>query len=306
MRTPRELQQLFSQGVNISQLLRGERSLGQNTSDIIEVAYELQSGSYVADMSIAENAHHKQQYSDTLAEVILSLCTPTSILEAGVGEATILSGVLKKLGMIPHYGFDISWSRLAFARQWLQSQGQKNSILCTGDLKQIPFADNSIDVVFTSHAIEPNGGYESEILQELFRVTRRYLVLLEPGYEFASAEGQKRMESHGYCRNLPAIARNLGYEVLINEPFTLSINPDNPTAITVIRKTVSTELPSHVLACPRFKTPLEKVDGMLFSSEALATYPVLGGIPCLRTENAIASAFFKEMMTTGTPSGSIR
>jgi ubiquinone/menaquinone biosynthesis C-methylase UbiE len=32
--------------------------------------------------------------------------------------------------------------------------------LVVADLFHIPFADNSVDVVYTSHSLEPNGGRE--------------------------------------------------------------------------------------------------------------------------------------------------
>src|SRR5208283_2840477 len=116
-------------------------------------------------------------------------------------------------------GFDLSWSRVAFAKCWLQRQGITKAVLCTGNLLHIPFADNSIDIVYTSHSIESNIGKEEPILRELFRVARKFLILLEPGYELANPEAKKRMDSHGYCRNLPGTAAALGYDVLEHKLF---------------------------------------------------------------------------------------
>ncbi len=105
------------------------------------------------------------------------------------------------------------------------------------------------------------------------------------------------METYGYCRNLKKTASSqIGYDVIEHKLFSFTANPLNPTALTIIRKNNDIELPSYVLACPKFKTPLEKVGGMLFSPEALVVYPIVGGIPCLRTENGIFASKYQEVI----------
>jgi ubiquinone/menaquinone biosynthesis C-methylase UbiE/uncharacterized protein YbaR (Trm112 family) len=297
MISPRQLQLLYEQGKNITEILRDEKGLQINSTEIIEIAYDLQAGSYIAGMNNPENAVQRRHYSTEIARTIQSLCQPRSILEAGVGEATTLSGVLKHFeGDVTGFGFDLSWSRAAYAKRWLQSQGRHNVTLCVGDLFHIPFGNNSVDIVYTSHSIEPNGGNEEPILRELFRVTRRFLVLLEPCYELANDEARLRMDSHGYCKNLPSIAKNLGYDVLRHEFFTAGATPLNPTAITIIKKDVECPPPTFILACPRSKRVLEETGGMLFSPEALVVYPIVGGIPCLRPENGVFASKYKEMI----------
>lgn len=276
MTTPRELKLLYEQGTNISAYLRREKEVQGNTAEIIEVAYDLQTGSYIDAMQNTIKADHQQNYTAETARIILSLLNPTSILEAGVGEATTLSGVLSHLGCaISSYGFDLSWSRVAFAKRWLRQQNISNTVLCTGNLLHIPFTDNSVDIVYTSHSIEPNRGKEEQILRELFRVAKKYVILLEPCYELADEKARERMNSHGYCKNLYGTARSFGYTVLEHRLFPFISNPLNPTALTIIRKDGDRPASSFVLACPKFKTPLQKIGGMLFSSEALTVYPII-------------------------------
>lgn len=300
MNTPRELKALYGQGKNITQLLREQMGVKRNTDELIELVYDLQTGSYIAAMDIPEKKEIYDMYTAELVSTIRSLCSPASILEAGIGEATTLSYLLNDLGVeVSGFGFDISWSRVAYARRWLHRQGLADTMLCTGNLTRIPFADNSVDLVYTSHSIESNGGNEKPILEELYRVTREFLILLEPGYEFASDEGKRRMDSFGYCRDLKDIALSLGYEVLRHELFSVITKPINPTAITIIRKKRDSVPPAHILACPRFKTPLEKIGNMMFSPEALVVYPIVGGIPCLRIENGILASKYKEIAEVG-------
>jgi ubiquinone/menaquinone biosynthesis C-methylase UbiE len=300
MLTPRQLKTLYEQGKNVSEILREEMEVDHNTKEIIEISYDLQAGSYTKALNEKDVAERKKRYCVEIVKTIRSLCQPQSILEAGVGEATTYSGVLLGLEQqIPGYAFDLSWSRVAYARRWLENAGVMNATLSTGSLLQLPYADNSVDVVYTSHSIEPNGGYEEIILRELYRVAARYVILLEPGYELASNEARERMDSHGYCKNLRGISESLGYDVIEHTLFRVTSNPLNPTALTIIRKSDRISSPDYVLACPKYKTPLEEIGGMMFSAEALVVYPIIAGIPCLRIENGIFASKYGEIMKSG-------
>lgn len=266
----------------------------ENTEQIIETAYDLQSGNYVKALEKPQNHAHKSEYGAAIAREILALTTPGSIVEAGIGEGTTFSFVLNQLDQaVAHaHGFDISWSRIATCRDWLHSNGVDDVFLSLASLLHIPYLDSSFDVVYTSHTIEPNGGNEEPILKELYRVASRYLVLLEPGYELASAESQARMEEHGYCKDLVGIAERLGMRVVKHELFTVSANPLNPTAMTVIEKDADAESAVPRLGCPRFGDPLTNHADSLYSEVSLRAYPKIKGISCLRSgDGIIASAY---------------
>lgn len=296
-----KLKALYKNGTNISAFLRDEMGVSTNNNEIVEIAYDLQTGSYIESMKNSDTVKHKIEYADEISKVVRSLCTPQTILEAGIGEATTLSWVvesLSKFSCFPRfYGFDISCSRIFYARKWLEQQDVTDVSLCTGDLANMPYRDNSIDVVYTSHSIEPNGGNEETILKELYRVAKKYVILLEPGYELSSIEMRKRMDAHGYCKNLKAISESLGYKVLSHKLFPFTVNANNPTAITIIAKDeveTSTHSSTDVYACPKFKTPLKELGGMLYSPEAGLVYPILKGIPCLRIENGVLASKYDE------------
>ena len=74
--------------------------------------------------------------------------------------------------------------------------------LFVADMALLPLADSSVDVVFTSHALEPNHGREEQLLKELLRVARRHLLLFEPSWENADQAVRDRMVQHGYVRDL--------------------------------------------------------------------------------------------------------
>jgi ubiquinone/menaquinone biosynthesis C-methylase UbiE len=252
MPTPRELDALYKKGVNITQLLRDEKNFQKNTSEMIEIAYDLQAGSYTAGVENEENAKINRGYTQGVVDAILQLCKPESILEAGVGEATTLSDVAANIGSgVRSFGFDLSWSRVAYAKHYLKKNSVSNVTLYTGDIFNIPFADNSIDVVYTSHSMEPNGGHEEALLKELFRVSRKFLILLEPAYELSNEDIRQRMDSHGYCKNLKGTAESLGYDVIEHSLFSAQTTTTNPTAITIIKKDSVTDTIPNPFVCPQ-------------------------------------------------------
>src|SRR5262249_39646285 len=151
---------------------------------------------------------------------------------------TTLQKVVSRLNLptgAPILGYDISWSRCHVGRRHLEAHGIKTNLF-VGELEAIPLPECAVDVVFTSHAVEPNYGREAEILSELYRVAGRFLVLFEPCYELASPEARSRMEHHGYCRGLRETAERMGCKVIAHRLIDTPINPLNPTAVMVIEK----------------------------------------------------------------------
>jgi len=282
-----ELKNLYKKDINIINYLKENEDL--RTDEMIEISYDLQAGTYTKNiLSNKDLENYYNDYTKELSEEIKSLCSFSSILEAGVGEATTLANLLDKFNNIKAYGFDISFSRLLYAKKYLDIKKHKNINLCTGNLYDIPFLDNSIDIVYTSHTIEPNGGGEIKILKELYRVTNKYLVLLEPAYEFASEEVKERMDHHGYCKNLKEYAEDLGYNVVKYQLFKYSANQNNPTAILIIEKNNKNIAQLNKFACAKYKTPLVRYNNeYLYSEDSLYLYPIVKGISMLRKENAI-------------------
>ncbi|MBO9153966.1 methyltransferase domain-containing protein [Chitinophaga sp. GCM10012297] len=282
-----KIKEIYDQGGNIIQYLK---SIGKNRANTIEdilISYDFQAGSYIKYLS--DNSEFNQNYSKALATVIDKLGDIGSLMEVGVGEATTLSSLLKNMEKKPAavFGFDISWSRLKFAKGLLSDRNASNATLFTANLFEIPLLDNSIDVVYTSHSIEPNGGREAEALKELYRVAKNYLVLLEPSYEFADDEAKARMEQHGYITALYKTAKELGYNIVEHRLFDHSANPLNPTGLIIIEKKETASGPSG-LVCPISRTALVKHnESLLYSRESFLAYPVIDGIPCLLKENSV-------------------
>jgi uncharacterized protein YbaR (Trm112 family) len=296
--TARQVKELYERDVNILRFFREDLGTERNTVGAIQLAYDLQSGSYIDRLRWdSEHGQRLEGYTEKML-AYLEPCAAESILEAGVGEATVLCPLIRKLAKRPVRvsAFDLSWSRVMYARRYAEQVGGIQPRFFTGDLFQIPAIDGAYDLVYTSHAIEPNHPREREALRELYRVTRRWLVLFEPSYELGGEETRRNIETHGYCRDLPEIARELGYEVVQHDLLDFVHTPRNRTGVLVIRKPDSHGASlEEELACPQCRQGLAAIRGQLYCRECCLIYPVIEGIPCLLAANGILGSKFPEL-----------
>lgn len=260
---------------------------------IIRLAYDMQAGSYVR--AAAEQAERYERWFQQMVESIEPWVPEGSfsLLEVGVGEATTLNGVLSKLKRKPHQslGIDISFARLEVAADFLRRNAQ-SALLAVASLFRMPFSDSSIDVVYTSHSLEPNGGREHEAIAELLRVSRRYVVMVEPDFESAPAAARARMAHHGYVTGLEAAAKSAGAQVVFRENMEFSLNPMNPSGLWVLekdggeqRREADHAAPELAFVCPATGRPLSSSgDGLLVTEDGVS-YPVPMNVPLLTLEN---------------------
>jgi len=293
IRSIKKIKEFFNEGKNIMEFLRSKEGEG-NDWETIMISYDLQAGSYI-DFA-KKNEDYINAYTDSIAKVIMDLCDFKSTMEIGVGEATIMAPLMKKVdpdATRKKFGFDISWSRTRYAKEYSNELGVGADFFIA-NLFSIPLPDNSIDVVYTSHSLEPNGGREKEALTELYRVASKYVVLLEPDYWNADEKGKARMNKNGYIKDLDRHAAELGYMVIEHRPFDVFINPLNPTGLTILKKMGKTEINEPNFICPISHTKLERFDNVFFSEESGLMYPVINELPCLLETNAFLGTHFKK------------
>jgi ubiquinone/menaquinone biosynthesis C-methylase UbiE len=293
----REICALFDRGENIIEWINFREGAERNSATAILYSYDAQAGSYTRQLDDPRHRELRDKLGQHLASILDELA-PDSLLEAGTGEATSLVSILRHLKRKPAHvlGFDLSLSRLLFARKNLVENSSDEIVLFTGSLDRIPLASASIDVALTIHALEPNHGYEEEILAELLRVVRRQLILVEPSYENASAEARARMDRLGYARGIPETLKRLGYAPRV-ERFPYYANPLNESALVIVDKPE----PASRADAPLFVSPISgrkllTRQDCLYCPDDGHAFPVIAGIPCLVVENGVLVSKLDELV----------
>ena len=286
----KKIRKAYENKKNIMSYLRANKLSVKNSSEIILYSYDLQAGSYYASRSNKEYSRIRKKIGEKITDIILQVGAK-SILEAGIGEGNTMAQLCSKnLGTnLTLFGFDISLSRLLYAQKLLR-ESQKKVTLFTADMTNIPISENSIDLIYTSFALEPNHGKEELLLREFFRVTRRYLLLIEPSYELGSKNTCDHIKKYGYVRNLPKIIKKLGHKILIHElgPFYKN---NNQSAIILAEKSKKHRFSHKVkFVSPLSRKPLLKHQNFWYCKEDGYTYPVINQIPCLLKENGILAS----------------
>jgi SAM-dependent methyltransferase len=287
----------YARGENVMEYARKSENVLGNTPISTLISYDLQAGTYVA--GARAHPEERERWYGQLAYILNPyITTESSILEVGCGEATTLAGVLQHLNNSPEnaLGFDISWSRCAQGVSWLE-ENATTAELFVADLFEIPLNDSSVDVVYTSHSLEPNGGREEAALKELIRVARRAVVLIEPLYELADAKAQERMREHGYVRGLKKIADALGVKVQEYRLLDYVANPLNPSGLLLIEKSDQNISETSAIngiqwRCPLTHSVLVSNENGFYSPDTGIVYPVLAGIPLLRINHGVVASKF--------------
>jgi hypothetical protein len=94
----------YQHGQNVTEALRAQRGVSENTAEIIETAYDLQAGTYIE--AVDKDYARADTYSQEVARLLDSrISADASLLDVGTGELTTLSLVSAHLKHRPSSAF---------------------------------------------------------------------------------------------------------------------------------------------------------------------------------------------------------
>lgn len=290
------LREKFGNGENVMEAAANLLSENSNIPEVIDFAYDLQAGSYTKlALANPQTVLERAVLRESVVRKLVERIDKPHVLEAGSGESTTLVALANLLVDLncQFKGFDTSFSRVKFGKEWCQSNLNQHISVdhVVADMGKIPLVDNAMDLVYTNSALEPNGGRESELISELVRVSRQWIVLFEPIYENSNSEMQAWMDRHKYVRNLVDTVSQFAAirEVGILEESHLIPNPRGFIVAEKVNQ-VSRGLSGPTeWVDPIFRQDLSAFSGGPVNKNVGLSYPVLEGTPILKKQYAIFS-----------------
>lgn len=295
--------ELYNKNVNIMKYFREKNDTQENSMDAVLLAYDYQAGTYTKNYLYGTEKNeyllngesvrlYPRDYTRIAAQCIaeeLNKLDFKSLMEVGVGEATTICDVMKNLkdGPKEAYGLELSLSRLLWAKKFAQKKQEEINFLL-GNMFELPFPNDAIDVVFTYYCIDSHRGKEKQAIEEMLRVCRKYLILIEPSYELGNEQTKKRIDEMCYIKNICMTLDGINNISIVEHRLFNVFTPNNNSAITIIEKQhQATENLNDKYVCPACKSKLVFYKNNYFCNECLSVYPVIDGVPLLLKENRI-------------------
>ncbi len=235
------LKKLFSNKVNINQYLRKKTNLSEK--DIIKLSYDIQSGSYIKSYNY-NYAKSKRVLNSVIKEI--NSTNYKTLMDFGCGELTNFYTLMRniKTKSKVFICYDLSFSRILVGKNFLKKkikiQKKKIQLKCfSNNSIKIPLPDNSIDLVTSCHSLEPNKTNANKILKELWRISKKKLILLEPNNKLAEKFSSKimleRFKKHNYVLDLEKKIKKITsrYKIIDNK---INFDPLLPASIFILEK----------------------------------------------------------------------
>ena len=216
-------------------------------------------------------------------------------IEIGAGELTFITPIAAKNNNIEFSALELSWSRLAVGLEFAKKYNVCFNHLAVGSAMNLPFSDNSFDIVITHHCLEQIRGHLKHIISELYRISKKAVIILEPSSDLGNWYLRQQLRMNQRVRGIKKTIKDLGYKLVAYNWLPYSIGYNNRTGMYIIEKETKGPFPGHIpYVCPICKRPLQLHDSLLFCEECGMIYPFIKNIPCLREDDGILASNFLE------------
>jgi len=259
----------------------------------IKMSYDVQSGSYLKFAKKTSKNKEKNVYYPLVKNIIKEFKKFETILDFGCGELNTSYYIFNYLNhkKLKYFANDISLNRLFVGQKFLKEKLKKKdfnkfNLFCNSSLN-LPFKNDTIDIVFTVHALESNNDHKKILINELLRVSKQGIILMEPDYENTNSEQKKRMNKFNYIRGIK--------EIIDNKKFLLKIikknyhmNDVNKSSIFIIKKRKkkkSSNKSNYVN--PKTLEKLKDLDGFLYNKNNYRLFPVYKNITLFSDDTQI-------------------
>lgn len=217
--------------------------------DDVRTRYDVVYGSeYFSDANMALNgklntylladekllrANSKDCSQFTTHHLINAVCAlaPKNVMEIGSGAGRVTFAVASRLKNAKITGLELSQDGVNISLQMLNDKSSSSnyykiygvdfSKIAANELdficasaKNIPRPDQSCDLVYTFMALEQTNSQADDVLDELVRVSSRYLVLLEPFWEANDLLGKISLILQGYWRKRISDIEKRGFRLV--------------------------------------------------------------------------------------------
>jgi len=175
------------------------------------------------------NGNIHKYYADIISKIIKQTKSK-SFLEVGAGELTqfkLICDLLKKSNFkINKTGaLDISFKRLLAGKNYLKKKNKIDYIV-QGNAAELPFADNSFDLIYTVHCLEQVPELFEKSVNEMLRVAKNYVALIEPSFELSNKITSNYINYKGYIQINEKLLSNIKHKYFkrIRLPFKQFLN----------------------------------------------------------------------------------
>lgn len=157
---------------------------------------------------------------------ILKETNSKSFMEIGAGELTNIFEIYKnnnkEIVFDKILALDLSLSRLKSGKKFLNENFFHIDYCIKSNAENIPLSNNSVDLLFTIHCLEQVPHIAKYIIKEMIRVSKKYVVLIEPSYQYGSHVTRKRIFKKNYVKIDNDTFKDLDAKVVYREKNKLS------------------------------------------------------------------------------------